>query len=116
MPIQGKGGNKMKKMKKMLAAILTGGMVLALAACGSGGGESKEEKESDIKIGFVVSDMSDAFFAHLVQELQDYSDEIGVTFTVTEAPEISDKITGIENFVEAKCDTIICHVTDSDWC
>lgn len=51
----------MKKMKKMLAAILTGGMVLALAACGSGGGESKEEKESDIKIGFVVSDMSDAF-------------------------------------------------------
>lgn len=114
MPIQGKGGNKMKKMKKMLAAILTGGMVLALAACGSGGGESKEEKESDIKIGFVVSDMSDAFFAHLVQELQDYSDEIGVTFTVTEAPEISDKITGIENFVEAKCDTIICHVTDSD--
>ena len=60
----------MKKMKKMLAAILTGGMVLALAACGSGGGESKEEKESDIKIGFVVSDMSDAFFAHLVQELQ----------------------------------------------
>ena len=90
----------MKKMKKMLAAILTGGMVLALAACGSGGGESKEEKESDIKIGFVVSDMSDAFFAHLVQELQDYSDEIGVTFTVTEAPEISDKITGIENFAE----------------
>ena len=93
-------------------------MILSLAACGSGGedsGESKgEKKDSDIKVGFVVSDMSDAFFAHLVQELQDYSEEIGVTFTVTEAPEIGDKITGIENFVEAKCDTIICHVTDSD--
>lgn len=88
----------MKKMKKILAAILTGGMILSLAACGSGGdgaGESKDEKkDSDVKIGFVVSDMSDAFFAHLVQELQDYSDEIGVTFTVTEAPEIGDKITG----------------------
>ena len=69
----------MKKMKKMLAAVLTGGMILSLAACGSGGedsGESKgEKKDSDIKVGFVVSDMSDAFFAHLVQELQDYSEE-----------------------------------------
>ena len=67
-----KGGSKMKKMKKILAAILTGGMILSLAACGSGGdgaGESKDEKkDSDVKIGFVVSDMSDAFFAHLVQE------------------------------------------------
>ena len=27
----------MKKMKKILAAILTGGMILSLAACGSGG-------------------------------------------------------------------------------
>ena len=118
MPKEEKGGSEMKKMKKMLAAVLTGGMILSLAACGSGGedsGESKgEKKDSDIKVGFVVSDMSDAFFAHLVQELQDYSEEIGVTFTVTEAPEIGDKITGIENFVEAKCDTIICHVTDSD--
>lgn len=54
----------MKKMKKMLAAVLTGGMILSLAACGSGGedsGESKgEKKDSDIKVGFVVSDMSDA--------------------------------------------------------
>ena len=118
MPKEEKGGSEMKKMKKMLAAVLTGGLILSLAACGSGGedsGESKgEKKDSDIKVGFVVSDMSDAFFAHLVQELQDYSEEIGVTFTVTEAPEIGDKITGIENFVEAKCDTIICHVTDSD--
>lgn len=43
----------MKKMKKMLAAVLTGGMILSLAACGSGGedsGESKgEKKDSDIR-------------------------------------------------------------------
>ena len=68
MPKEEKGGSE---MKKMLAAVLTGGMILSLAACGSGGedsGESKgEKKDSDIKVGFVVSDMSDAFFAHLVQ-------------------------------------------------
>ena len=78
---------------------------MSLAACGSGGdgaGESKDEKkDSDVKIGFGKRYVR-CLFAHLVQELQDYSDEIGVTFTVTEAPEIGDKITGIENFVEAK--------------
>ena len=67
-----------------------------------------------IKIGFAVSDMSDAFFAHLVQNIQDYADEVGVTLTVKEAPEIIDKITAIENFVESGCDTVICHVTDAD--
>ena len=59
----------MKKMKKMLAAVLTGGMILSLAACGSGGedsGESKgEKKDSDIKVGFVVSDMSECLFCPL---------------------------------------------------
>lgn len=110
----------MKRMKKILAAAITGTMVLSLAACGSGGssensGDKDGKKESSgVKVGFVISDMSDVFFAHLVQELQDYSDEVGVTFTVTECPEIGDKITGIENFVEAGCDTIICHVPDSD--
>lgn len=110
-----------KTVKKLLAAILASTMVLALAACGSGGGsdsgdgESSEEgKSSDIKIGFVVSDMSDAFFAHLVQNMEAYAKEKGVTFTAKECPEIGDKITGIENFVEGGCDTIICHVTDAD--
>ena len=40
--------------------------------------------------------------------------EEGVTFTAKECPEISDKITGIENFVQSGCDVIICHVTDAD--
>ena len=46
--------------------------------------------------------------------MQEYADEVGVTLTVKEAPEIIDKITAIENFVESGCDTVICHVTDAD--
>ena len=44
MPKEEKGGSEMKKMKKMLAAVLTGGMILSLAACGSGGEDSGESK------------------------------------------------------------------------
>lgn len=110
----------MKKMwRKVLAAAMVLTMILSLAACGSKGDDKSDdkkssEKSSDVKIGFVVSDMSDAFFAHLVQKMQDDADSKGATLTVKECPEISDKITGIENFVEAGCTTIICHVTDAD--
>ena len=58
--------------------------------------------------------MSDAFFAHLIKNVEKYAKEEGVTFTAKECPEISDKITGIENFVQSGCDVIICHVTDAD--
>lgn len=107
-----------KKMKKLLSAVITGVMVFSLAACGSSSGENsdsgKDEKSSGIKVGFVISDMSDAFFAHLVQRMEESAKEQGVTLTVKECPEISSKVTGIENFVEAGCDTIICHVTDAE--
>lgn len=111
----------MKTMwKKVVAMVMVLTMVWALAGCSSGGGESSDEtsdsgsKSSEVKIGFVVSDMSDAFFAHLVQNMQADAEKKGVTLTVKECPEISDKITGIENFVEAGCTVIICHVTDPD--
>lgn len=105
--------------KKAAAVVMILMMVWSLAGCSSsGGGESAEtETKSDsskAKIGFVVSDMSDAFFAHLVQNMQADAEKKGVTLTVKECPEISDKITGIENFVEAGCTAIICHVTDAD--
>lgn len=111
----------MKRYKKrILSALFAGALVCSLTACGSGESSSENtdsgsgEEGSDVQVGVVISDMSDAFFAHLVEELQAYSDEIGVTLTVTECPEISDKVTGIENFVQAGCDAIICHVTDAD--
>lgn len=105
----------MKKVtKRLIAAAMMVVMVLSLAACGSSESEDDKKEGSDVKIGFVISDMSDAFFAHLVQKMEEYAKEKGVTLTVTECPEIGDKITGIENFVEADCDTIICHVTDAD--
>ncbi len=106
--------------KKTAALVMVLMMIWSLAGCGSsGGGESSETTESKddskkVKIGFVVSDMSDAFFAHLVQNMQADAEKKGVTLTVKECPEISDKITGIENFVEAGCTAIICHVTDAD--
>lgn len=102
----------MKKMvKKVLALGLVAAMAFPVMACAE---EETEKPASDVKIGFVVSDMSDAFFAHLVQNMQAVADEQGVTLTVKECPEIGDKITGIENFVQGGCDTVICHVTDAD--
>ena len=110
----------MKKIvKKLVAAALALTMVLSMAAC-SMGDEKKEPSDSgkksdgEVKVGFVVSDMSDAFFAHLIKNIEKYAKEEGVTFTAKECPEISDKITGIENFVQSGCDVIICHVTDAD--
>lgn len=110
----------MKKIvKKLVAAALALTMVLSMVAC-SMGDEKKESSDSgkksdgEVKVGFVVSDMSDAFFAHLIKNVEKYAKEEGVTFTAKECPEISDKITGIENFVQSGCDVIICHVTDAD--
>ena len=111
---------KKKLLKRLLSIGLVSMMTVSLAACGSSGGGSEEESGNgesegkDVKVGFVISDMSDAFFAHLVQRLEEYSKEIGVTFTATECPEIGDKVTGIENFVQSNCDAIICHVTDAE--
>lgn len=104
-----------KVLKKLCSVALIAAMSFALVACGSAG-ESEETAEGGegVKIGFVVSDMSDAFFAHLVENMQADAEAKGVTLTVKECPEISDKVTGIENFVQGGCNTIICHVTDSD--
>ncbi|MDD3416894.1 MAG: sugar ABC transporter substrate-binding protein [Lachnospiraceae bacterium] len=106
----------MKKVfRKIVVAALALSMVASLAACGSKEEASgSTEASKDVKIGFVVSDMSDAFFAHLVQKMEDSAKQQGVTLTVKECPEIRDKISGIENFVSAGCNVIICHVTDAD--
>lgn len=106
----------MKKVLKRLCSIaLVAAMGFSLMACGSTSEkEEKSEGGDGVKVGFVVSDMSDAFFAHLVESMQADAEAKGVTLTVKECTEISDKVTGIENFVQSGCDTIICHVTDAD--
>lgn len=106
----------MKKVLKRLCSVaLVAAMGFSLMACGSSGEKEETADNGDgVKVGFVVSDMSDAFFAHLVESMQADAEEKGVTLTVKECTEISDKVTGIENFVQSGCDTIICHVTDAD--
>ena len=75
----------MKKIvKKLVATALALTMVLSMAAC-SMGDEKKESSDSgkksdgEVKVGFVVSDMSDAFFAHLIKNIEKYAKEEGVT-------------------------------------
>ena len=50
-----------------------------------------------MKVGVVISSLSDAIFAELVQAMQKSADEEGVELVVKECPEVNDKITGIEN-------------------
>lgn len=72
-----------------------------------------KDKNSSIKVGFVVSDLGDAFFAELVHDLQKYSSQCGVQFNAVQATEVSDKISAIENYVSAGYNVIICHVSDA---
>ena len=95
-------------LKKGMALLLTGAMGMAMAV------SATAAEDRDMKVGVVISSLSDAIFAELVQAMQKSADEEGVKLVVKECPEVNDKITGIENFVSAGCDVIICHVTDTE--
>ena len=95
-------------MKKGMALLLTGAMGMSMAV------SATAAEDRDMKVGVVISSLSDAIFAELVQAMQKSADEEGVELVVKECPEVNDKITGIENFVSAGCDVIICHVTDTE--
>jgi ribose transport system substrate-binding protein len=69
---------------------------------------------SDISIAFVVSDLSNPFFAKLVDKMKAYADEKGFQFTAQECIEDSDKIDAIENFTSSGTDVIIVHVSNAD--
>lgn len=165
------GGNSMNKIgRRILACVLSIGMVVSLGACGStsstsstsaagtsnsnaptsveesvdesaqsledavsesvaeasstqenpGSGLSKEDQLpkgtdlSKISIAFVISDLSNPFFAKLVDKMKAYANKKGFQFTAKECIEDSDKINAIENFTSSGTNVIIVHVSNAD--
>ncbi|MFZ1382544.1 MAG: sugar ABC transporter substrate-binding protein [Scrofimicrobium sp.] len=114
-----------RKLTGFVAPLFAGALALTTVGCsttqpGSGGAEdpasggepaSAAVENSDISVGFVISGIN-GIFADLIDILQKDADERGMTFTVKEAPEVSKKITAIENFVASGADVIIVHVDD----
>ncbi|MCI8550083.1 MAG: substrate-binding domain-containing protein [Lachnospiraceae bacterium] len=121
-------------MKKLVAVLLAGLMVLSLAACG--GGDSKEteakketaakteapadaaetkaegtaaapEKKDSYSVGITIQDLSNATWATQVNTITEKCEELGWTVTAVQHDNDAQKcITQIENFTNSGCDFI----------
>ena len=63
-------------MKKGMALLLTGAMGMSMAV------SATAAEDRDMKVGVVISSLSDAIFAELVQAMQKSADEEGVELVV----------------------------------
>lgn len=104
-------------MKKILALLLAGTLVLAMAACGDAGSDSGSggEAESAAKIGLVVSTLNNPFFVDLRDGAQAKADELGATLVVLDSQDDSaTEMSNVEDLITQKVDLIMINPTDSD--
>lgn len=95
-------------MKKLISAIMV--MVLVLAGCSTGGGDS-----DSIKIGFSISTLSNPFFTTMADAAEAKAEELGVEITVVDAQDDSAKqMTDLEDLAVQGADVIIVNPVDSD--
>lgn len=98
------------KIKKLGVAMLTGVMTVGIL-----GAVPTYAEDDTIKVGFVISDLANAFFARLIEGMENAAEAYdNVEFTAVEAVEVSDKITAIENLVSGGYDVVLCHVSDAE--
>lgn len=94
----------MKRMKKMLAAMLAAGMVLSMA----GGSVSAEEAKEAYKVGMCVYNLANPQWAALAEEGVRYGTEKGLDISYVDAGEDSAKqISQIENYIQSGVDCLI---------
>lgn len=100
-------------MKKLLSVLLA--LVLLMGVCAFAEDVDPELLNGEgIQIAFVISDLSNEIFIELMDACQVEAEKLGATFTFTEAQEVPDKITAIENYTSAGMNVILCHVSDPD--
>lgn len=88
--------------KKLIATLLTAGMVGSLAT-----GAFAESAEP-YKIGFSFYNLSNAVWAELVEEAVRYGEELGCEVTYVDCGQDAQKqISQIENFIMSECDAIV---------
>ncbi|WP_130863043.1 ribose ABC transporter substrate-binding protein RbsB [Bacilliculturomica massiliensis] len=104
-------------MKKILAVLLAGALIFAMAACGNSGGDSGNGggEEGGATIGLVVSTLNNPFFVDLRDGAQAKADELGATLVVLDSQDDSaTEMSNVEDLITQKVDLIMINPTDSD--
>jgi len=104
-------------MKKILAVLLAGVLIFAMAACGNSGGDSGNGggEEGGATIGLVVSTLNNPFFVDLRDGAQAKADELGATLVVLDSQDDSaTEMSNVEDLITQKVDLIMINPTDSD--
>ena len=100
-------------MKKIWTILLAVVLALALGTCALAEDVDPALLNGEgIQIAFVISDLSNEIFIELMEACETEAEKLGATFTFTEAQEVVDKISAIENYTSAGMDVILCHVSD----
>ena len=110
-------------MKKILAILMTFCLALSLVACGSSPKTTADtssnagDTASNYTIGFFVKDTTNSFWRYVVNGAQIRAEERGiklVEYTPTEASNVEEQISLIEDAIEAGVDAICIVAVDSD--
>jgi ribose transport system substrate-binding protein len=102
---------------KMFKGILVLVMILAMALGGCSRQGAKPAtggiKNSDIKIGFSISTLSNPIWVDMYNNMVEKAKELGAQLFLNDAYNISaNQITGIENFLSMGCQVVIVHAFD----
>jgi ABC-type sugar transport system substrate-binding protein len=95
-------------------------LVFLCVGCSKSGGtagspatDDRGLKNSNIKIGFSIADLTNPIWVDMYQNMQKKAGEFGVQFFVNDAANTAaTQITGIENFITMGCQVIIVHAFD----
>jgi len=116
----------MKKLQKLVVAILTCAMVGGLIGCGSASNEAKgsasevspeaesgeqsqtQEGGEKLKVGYTAYTLVNAYFTEVCKGVQDRCDELGFDLTIHDGQnDVSRQIEAIENFIAQGMDIVI---------
>lgn len=96
-------------MKKILALIVCLVMVLPLFAAGR-----SSDDEGDIKVGYVVNDMSHEWYQNIVKGAKVRAAELGMVLTVADsAMDVGKQVTQLENLITVGVDVLVITSVDA---
>lgn len=123
--------------KKILALLVTGGMILSLAGCGKAAApvvaeeaaateavaeEDGEEMAADtametITIGYACKDINDTFMNYLIDEANAYAEANNITLDIVDAQnDVVKQQDQVNNFITQKVDALIVLPIDTSAC
>lgn len=106
----------MKKLRKVLAMILTVVMVASLAVgCGQKTESKKDKDPKEMTIGLSLSTLSNAFFIGMEKGVKDEVNKVGCKLIETNANgDIAKQLSDIEDLITKRVDVLIVNALDAD--